>query len=264
MLPPDEWLQAAQRLAIGQRRRVRHNEESTSAMVIGNDADCWWAWCHRCNAGGRVNKSHVQLGIPEAQPSRMPWPIDAVPWQASELHLRAYRLLLSKGIDAQTVLADLPAIQISRRDGRLILPTSRGWIGRALFNQQPKWVGYGKAPEYGMHPFDKPQPGQVWVLTEDYLSALKIRRALGSRVVACACLGTRLNDQLAAHLLGASRVVLAMDGDKAGRSGADRIAKRLSALVPCTRYAVPEGKDPKDLTLEELRNGIQPLYRDAP
>lgn len=256
MIPPEEWLADAQRLPIGGRRRVRHNEEPSAAMVVGNDPDCWWCHCHRCGKGGRVQKDHVLLGVPEVQPRVMAWPADALPATSSRLYRSAYGLLLQKGVDIQTVLPELP-LYISEEHRRLMLPTSQGWVGRALAGQQPKWLSYGVAPVYAMHPHDQPYPGARWFLTEDYLSALKVRRALqGSQgVLVAALLGTRLHTRLMEHLLGASSVFFVMDGDAAGDAGAARGMQRLRGLnIPCGKLRPPDGLDPKDMTFSQIRS----------
>lgn len=254
MLPADEWLSEAKKLPIGGRRRVFHNEEPTAAMVVGNDPDKWWAYCHRCHEGGAVDKDLVVLGVPEVQPPIMPWPADAMPAASSRLYRSAYGLLLRKGIDIQTMLPELP-LYISERTQRLALPTASGWIGRALAGQQPKWLAYGTAPVYAVHPHDKDRTGD-WVLTEDYLSAIKVRRAC-PHVVACAVLGTRIHTRLMEKLLTANSVGLFFDGDKAGDEGAAYAYKRLVALgIPTRLHRPPDGKDPKDLPLQQLRNII--------
>ena len=256
MVPPEDWLADAQRLPIGGRRRVRHNEEPSAAMVVGNDPDCWWCHCHRCGTGGRVQKDHVLLGVPEVQPRVMAWPADALPATASRLYRSAYGLLLQKGIDASRDLAGLP-LYITERDRRLLIPTSLGWVGRALANQQPKWVSYGCAPPvYGLHPHDNPAPGTVWVLTEDLLSAYKVRRAV-PEYTAVACLGTRLSTKLLERMLGSIFVIIAFDGDAAGRSGAAKVAHRLRGLgLSCRIADTPEGLDPKDLWVSDIRKLI--------
>lgn len=253
MIPPEEWLADAQRLPIGGRRRVRHNEEHGKAMVVYNDIDRWSCYCHRCGEGGVVQKQHVLLGVPEVQPSVMPYPQDAIPATASPWWQGAYTMLLSKGIDASRDLAGLP-LYITERDRRLLIPTSLGWIGRALAGQQPKWVSYGCAPPvYGMHPHDNPAPGAVWVLTEDLLSAYKVRRAV-PEYTAVACLGTRLSTKLLERMLGSIFVVIAFDGDAAGRAGAAKVAHRLRGVgLRCRIADTPEGFDPKDMWVSDIR-----------
>lgn len=258
MLPPEEWLAEAQRLPIGGQRRVRHNEEHGKAMVVYNEVDRWSCYCHRCGEGGSVQKEHVLLTVPEVQPSVMPWPQDAIPAEQSLRWLGAYSMLLSKGIDAQRDLAGLP-LYIAERDRRLLIPTSLGWVGRALANQQPKWASYGCAPPvYGMHPHDNPTPDAAWVLTEDLLSAYKVRRAV-PECTAVACLGTRLATKLLERMLLSKHVLIFFDGDDAGDRGAATASKRLRALgLTCRIVRPPDGLDPKDLHINQIRELLCP------
>lgn len=253
MIPAEEWLAEAQRLPIGGQRRVRHNEEHGKAMVVYNDVDRWSCYCHRCGEGGSVQKEHVLLSAPEVQPSVMPWPQDAIPADTSSRWHGTYAMLLSKGIDASRDLAGL-SLYISDRDRRLLIPTSLGWVGRALAGQQPKWASYGCTPPvYGMHPHDNPAPGAVWVLTEDLLSAYKVRRAV-PEYTAVACLGTRLPTKLLERMLGSIFVIVAFDGDAAGRSGAAKVAHRLRGLgLSCRIADTPDGLDPKDMWVSDIR-----------
>lgn len=253
MIPAEEWLAEAQRLPIGGQRRVRHNEEHGKAMVVYNGIDRWSCYCHRCGEGGSVQKEHVLLSAPEVQPSVMPWPQDAIPADTSSRWHGTYAMLLSKGIDASRDLAGL-SLYISDRDRRLLIPTSLGWVGRALAGQQPKWASYGCTPPvYGMHPHDNPAPGAVWVLTEDLLSAYKVRRAV-PEYTAVACLGTRLPTKLLERMLGSIFVIVAFDGDAAGRSGAAKVAHRLRGLgLSCRIADTPDGLDPKDMWVSDIR-----------
>ena len=54
MLPRQDWLDQAKRLAVGMKIRVRHQRERRANMVISNDKDRWWAYCNACKEGGVV------------------------------------------------------------------------------------------------------------------------------------------------------------------------------------------------------------------
>ena len=62
MLPEQDWLDKAKRLAIGMRVRVRHRHESRPNMVIANEKDKFWAYCQKCKEGAVVQKEHVLFG----------------------------------------------------------------------------------------------------------------------------------------------------------------------------------------------------------
>lgn len=260
-LPDHEWLHLAQRLAVGQASRAYHKNEATPAMTIRNLPDRWTAYCHRCHQAAVKLKTHAVLSRVPDQKRFMPWPADAKPLEEWPLYEQEtiFKLLLEKGIDRQVHLAPVP-VWYSRDQGRLILGTSLGWIGRATRGQLPKWTGYGyPAPAYAAAP-GALVPGAPVVLTEDYLSALKFHWAFRSRGIAgtgVACLGTTLPDKLAVDLIqggrAPARVLVAFDGDRAGSAGRAGVLKRLRGLgVQAVGVDTPGGYDPKDLTQEQL------------
>lgn len=260
-LPENEWLHKAQALAIGQTSRTYHNEESRANLVIGNDVDRWWAYCHRCHEGGQVQKTHVVVGAEvQVQERFMPWPEDALPAPSSPLYRGVYRTLLGKGIDLGSMLPGVPTY-ISQRQGRLILASAQGWLGRAIGAVQPKWCAYsnpGQRPAvFAHHPHDR--IARRCVVTEDYFSALKIRWTLNDpETTAIAALGTRVHNRLAAALLEADEVLFAFDGDRAGADGWPAAARRLRGLGKSVRICdVPQGLDPKDMQAHQIQEMLQ-------
>jgi hypothetical protein len=166
-----------------------------------------------------------------------------------------YKLLLQKGVDRQTMLGDTH-VWYSEKQGRLLFGTRLGWLGRATRGQQPKWTGYGyPAPEYGAHPLDK--AATTVVLTEDYLSAMKVRWAVHAQtdVQVHALLGTELRTRHLSDLLdsGCQRVVTFLDGDSAGRVGVTLVHRRARGMgLQVGNISTPEGCDPKDLHKDRL------------
>lgn len=263
-LPQSDWLAHAKRLPVGQSQRLRHKcpgrvrSTNASNMVVSNKDDRYVAFCQSCRKGGVQMKTHVIIRRTEDQQRYMPWPDDAVHWQGVETAPALHALLLDKGIDPGIMCPD-QVIWYSTRQARLLFGTALGWIGRAAGGQSPKWTGYGfPAPAYHKHPTDEWK--DVWVVTEDYLSALKVRWAT-PEVTAVGLSGTAMPDALGAQLVQhkPTLVVTFMDGDKAGRDGAARVAKRVRGLgFACVDIHTPEGMDPKDLhkhQLEELIHG---------
>jgi hypothetical protein len=268
-LPLKDWLQYAKRLPIGQTQRLRHQcpgrVRSTNAtnMVVSNKQDRYVAYCQSCRKGGVEMKTHVRLVSVPDQHRFMPWPDDAVNWQDVEQAPALRALLLDKGIDAQVMCPD-QVIWYSKRQQRLLFGTALGWIGRAAAGQSPKWTGYGyPSPAYHKHPADDWK--DVWVVTEDYLSALKVRWATPEFTAVGLC-GTAMPDALGAQLVKQqpTLVVTFMDGDKAGRDGAVRVAHRVRGLgFECVDIATPEGCDPKDLHQQQLRDLIHGAVNTA-
>lgn len=256
-----EWLHLAQALSIGQSKRTYHNDENRANLVIGNDPDKWWCYCHRCHEGGVLEKTHVVLGqTPEVQPRVMPWPNDACQLHSDPAVFRAvFKMLLGKGIDINTMLDGTP-LWYSKRDGRLLVGTRQGWLGRAISGQQPKWVGYtdstGACPLHSQHIMD--QFSKRVIVTEDFFSALKIRWAIGTQDYSTvAALGTRLGTSLLRELLGADEIIIAFDGDDAGDQGYAAAARRLRGLGKSVcRMPTPRGLDPKDMTSTQIQGAL--------
>lgn len=268
----EDWLPHAKRLPVGQSKRLRHQcpgrvrSSNATNLIVKNESDRFVGYCQSCRKGGVSMKTHVIIKRTEDQERYMPWPDDAVNWLDVEQAPALHALLLDKGIDPGVMCPD-QVIWYSQKQRRLLFGTHRGWIGRAAANQAPKWTGYGyPAPEYHKHPADP--WGSVWVVTEDYLSALKVRWAT-PEFTAIGLSGTKLPDALGAELVKhqPTLVVTFMDGDKAGRDGAVRVAHRVKGLgFQCVDIHTPEGKDPKDLhrhELQELINGAVSAARTA-
>lgn len=257
-IPPSEFLHHAKSLAVGQTGRFYHKCGPGKVLHVGNAGDRYWCKCYRCHKGGVVEKTHATLTRLPDQKRFMPWPDDAKdlnqwPSYTQDMLLKQ---LLAKGIDRHVMLSD-SHVWYSEKQGRLLFGTRLGWLGRATRGQNPKWAGYGyPAPEYGAHPSDVVS-GTV-VVTEDYLSAMKVRWALQGvqGVTAHALLGTELRDKHLLDLLdaGTERVITFLDGDGAGRRGSVDVAKRARGMgLVVQNVAPPEDHDPKDLQKQQIQ-----------
>lgn len=100
----------------------------------------------------------------------------------------------------------------------------------------------------------------MYVLTEDYLSALKIQwvaeKYLSKPIMAVALLGTRVSLQLKAKLISEqASVLLMLDGDSAGYAGRDTIQRTLKPFLQTRSYTI-DGLDPKDMTCQQILEGL--------
>jgi hypothetical protein len=257
-IPAHEFLHHAKSLAVGQSGRFPHKCGPTRVLHVGNAPDRYWCKCYRCHQGGVVEKTHVILAPIANQKRFMPWPDDAKDlalWPAYTQEV-LFKLLLEKGIDRQVMLGDTH-VWYSEKQGRLLFGTRLGWLGRATRGQLPKWAGYGyPAPEYGAHPLDTPTP--TVVLTEDYLSAMKVRWAIHGLpgVSVQALLGTELKTRTLADLLSGgttTRVLTFLDGDSGGWNGVPLVHRRARGMgLSVGNIITPTGKDPKDLTKQHI------------
>lgn len=254
MLPKEQWLPTARKLAIGMRVRVRHLNESRPNMVIMNDVDRWWCYCQSCKEGGVVMKDHVILSEgPRIDPRiERTVPTDIRPLKGTEFEIPVIRFLIDKHMS--TMYLDELSYSDTRK--RLLIQDYSGqWHGRDLSGNSPqKWLNYQAVHYVGIKP-----DGCPTVVTEDLFSMYKTRYALRDypeyRVV-CA-LGTGCSIYLTNFLMGSSSLYWFFDGDSAGDDGAAFAQQRMKPLVPIQyRVRPPEGMDPKDMSCEQIRAAI--------
>lgn len=86
-----------------------------------------------------------------------------------------------------------------------------------------------------------------------------MRLAQAGISTAVALLGTHLSDVQAAWLRPAPRVLLLLDGDRAGRKATAAISQRLA----CVCHQLPEGCEPEDLSRQELAELVR-AYLPSP
>lgn len=255
-----EWLDKAKRLAIGAKARIRHTGESRDNLMIYNNLDNWSCWCYACNAGSKVPKQYVEL-IAEVLPTKgrtVPLPYDCVPLadvSASTVR-RVYTYLLTRGIDPASMLNDM-SVLVSENTQRLCLEMNGGgYVGRGIVGQKIKAITYSDKPftQYATHPKDSTDfIGLDVVLTEDYLSCLKVRHCT-SGYQAISVQGSNAHVSLVAKLLKCKSVSIMLDGDDAGRKGSAKIWRTLKSFIKEVRIInTPEGKDPKDLHGRDIR-----------
>ena len=98
-------------------------------------------------------------------------------------------------------------------------------------------------------------PADTCVLVEDYLSAIKISLADPS-IISCALLGTHISDEIISYLkqIGVSNVIIMLDGN-VWRVITGHVS-RLKGIFNCQGVYLDKDKDPKDLSLEQLKEII--------
>jgi len=267
-LPTSDWLHLAKRLPVGASKRVYHLHEVRANLVVQNHGDRWSCYCHRCHEGGVVRKEHA-VPEPVKQERFTVLPKDVLHYTQLDIptQLRIVNFLTSKGVDYETMIGHP---WFSALTQRIIFPTSQGFIGRTIVNAEPKWCHYvnpgtGQYPAFATHTYDVISVKPV-VLTEDYLSALKVRWAV-PEVVPIALLGTRLSPKLLHELCCAqpSYILGFFDGDAAGDAADVSAGKRLRGLgLNYLSVSRTRGYDPKDHYAAELQTKIREVLCGTP
>lgn len=165
-----------------------------------------------------------------------------VPWLAAKgiaaTTARAYEAGAWRG---QGMLAGCVAVRLH---DPAVAPL--GYAGRRLGGGGGEWVfpcGFPKsAVLYGHHRLRAAAPRIVVV--ECPWGVMRLAQ-LG--VAAVALLGTTLSERHAHLLAERERVTLLLDGDDAGRRGAEAATRRLAGAVAVDIVTLPDGADPHDL-----------------
>lgn len=237
-------------MAVGQTERFRCCGR-TAAAVIRNEPDKWTCSCFRCKSYHSERKQYAQLAVPEVLERELAAPEDLKPLPELDAGLQQflYGFLISKGI-----WPDMAGdVYYSEQYKRLVWKLSTGsYIARALHEyQHPKWVMMGKSLQWAQ----LGNTGTITVLTEDYLSALKVQQVsekYSSRTVqVIALLGTRLPLGLKAQLIKQDRPVVCMlDNDIAGWDGTTAIIKQIKMFVPVHDRHL--NRDPKEAQVKQI------------
>ena len=250
MLPLDEWLADAQRLPIGGVNRVYHGAEHRRNLVVYNKPDRWEAWCHACNEGGVLFKTHVRA-VDEPPPPIL----QSVPSVLTAPDIPdVIKHLQSKGVSLPVLREFKP--QYSPIDKRLVLSSGGMVLGRDITGRSPaKWYNYTN------HLVFKAGSSGIIFLTEDVYSAIKIyytSRRLGVSVQAWAILGTRVHAALRTSLVQAGHpVVRWFDADASGRAADTAVHRACRAFGIQTVAAQPPREvDPKMHTYQEIQRVI--------
>ncbi|WP_433496811.1 toprim domain-containing protein [Sphaerimonospora sp. CA-214678] len=206
------------------------------------------------------------------------WRIGYAPneWRALTRHLRRLgytdTAIEASGLSRRSTrgmlidfFRDRAMFPITKRD-----ETTIAFIGRSR-DKEPKYLNSPNTPIYtkgrtmfGLHAFT---PGTTPVITEGPLDALAITVAGRGHLAGLALCGTSLTpDQVKtldmAHDLRASGVLVAFDGDRAGRYAAARAYPLLKSAGMAAALVLPTGWDPACVLGDAGANTLSTLLRE--
>jgi DNA primase len=155
--------------------------------------------------------------------------------------------------------------------GRLVIPICNdkaelvAYAGRSLDDSEPKYklpAGFHKGLVlFNYHRVLKEVEARTAiVLVEGFFDCMKVVQA---GFPAVALMGSSLSEAQEELLTGDfERVILMLDGDEAGRSGADTIAARLCRKMFVRIVEVGEGRQPDQLSSDEIKTTIGSLFKN--
>ncbi len=269
-LPQEEWLAQAKRCALHQTMRVKHKHEASCALSVGNKADRYWAYCHRCHEGGVMMKTHVLYGAvapPKSESMQVPQDCVLVRTAEQATQLAVADFLAKKNMDMQ-YMPGLTYVSESRK--RLIVAGGNGLMGRDTTGKSSqKWLTYSK--QHYECVSSTPVPGATRaVVVEDMFSMYKVAYALRlakvTDVEVFCSLGTQINPALFLRLIQEYTAVVVMyDGDVAGWEGCIAQGMRLRALgigvnASALQQCAPRDMDPKDMQLAVISRHVEAAF----
>jgi len=149
-------------------------------------------------------------------------------------------------------------------NGRVVIPihNERGelvaYAGRAIDDSEPRYklpVGFHKSAElFNLHRVT----AQEVILVEGFFDCMKVWQSLNPFVVAL--MGNSMSQQQEQIItVRFKKVTILLDGDEAGRKAAEGIASRLIHKLHVRIIDLPDGKQPDQLSIDELAQILNSL-----
>lgn len=259
------WLREAKALPFGHKKKILCCGASPS-MIVNHDRKGYSAHCFRdSDHGGFVAHGTLSLKqLAERADARTALQSGAIALPADFTHEvpDIGRLwLLRASIDG--ALSRHYGIGYSPSADRVIVPVFEDGVlsaftARALGKVTPKYIARQNSAStlfWSDPAVQLPETrveGNVVVLTEDALSSIRVGRVVQS----AALMGTSLSEEqvhaIYTRLGSDATVLLWLDGDKAGKKGRDRIARRMS-LRGLRVLKVTTALDPKKYSNQQIK-----------
>ena len=236
----DEF-QLASQVPINQRRKMAHHCGDGTPLMLGQTEEILWWKCYRCQPTARVQEKTLTLEqrtlLLASDTKMMSQKSVAFPQDStSVLPVTALSYLGVRNVSASVAISR--GVKYSPSMDRMLIPQYNGdkliSIGARLMkwrrgDVRPKFLtlgGQGSAVPICINACDNPLE-DVLVLTEDLLSSWAVAKVLTSASV----VSTSMNSvQVSTLLDNYPRVIVWLDGDKAGEDGSVAIRRTLELL----------------------------------
>lgn len=254
-----EWLHLAQQLARGQKASHQHSCGSGQKLLVENSEAGYKAWCYRCSLPGFVPHPKPSLAeriaaltaAKEADAKEQADPRPPMPanYEVSTWPNYARVWLYKAGLSNAVIQAH--GIYWCDRIKRVVIPVLDGltlcyWQARGFDDDRPKYLN----PKVDKPIYRAACPQDhagLLVITEDILSAIKV----GQVCEAWSILGTSMPGTLQVLVRG-RRIAVWLDPDSAGRKGAGKIYRALSASGADVRV-IRSDLDPKCYSIAQIK-----------
>ena len=247
--------------------------------VGGNVLDlvAWLEGCSIRNAalrlqeqgrGGQASDHHQLASKGSSRSSPLP-----LPRLRFSLHLPWHPYLEERGVQPGTATEFGVGYYTGRGflDHRVVFPIHDsagqlvGYAGRRLDGGEPRYLfppGFRKSQVvFNLHRAVREAAGCA-IVVEGFFDCLRVHQAGYHNVVAL--MGVTLSEVQEQLLLARfPKLVLMLDGDEAGQRASQQLAKRLRGRVSLSMVKVPSGRQPDQLSSEEIRRVVS-RANDAP
>jgi hypothetical protein len=247
-------------LSVGQQIHVNHvgcsaGEDTKRRLYIRRTTTGIVAYCHHCSESGYVGADGSRLGtwVKETVgtvPAKFATPprTSAISTAGAMWLAKYYCSLDSTNFAGVEGSPSKVALRLYDSSGTLIGIQVRNLVAT------PKYVTYFYAHKDKGEASWFTNSSKTLVITEDYLSAYRVRTDYGSNSLAL--LRTSLTDSTLRQIfeLNYERIHIWLDPDQAGIDGASKVMKKLKYYLPSTTLikSIKSDKEPKELTKEEL------------
>lgn len=257
------WLEIAKTLPLNQSCRSDCECGTGNTMVINHNIKCYSCFCFRCDFSSREWKGKLSLKDLKHierlnEEANKPHPVTLPSDMTNDIPPQGRLWLYTCGI-TETMWRQY-RIGWSDKLSRVILPVYNNnevvwWQGRSVDPLiKPKYLQPSANRETVM--FSTNTDTDKCVVVEDIASAIRV----GKTITAHSLLGTSVTTQQLNRLGKYKQVIVWLDSDGAGRSGAYKLRRGLSLVTDVV--SVETVGDPKTLSDEQIQNVLKEYIDD--